>query len=282
MANWQIGEVSVTKVLEQECQWPFKAILPDAADVADGVAWLKPDFLTDDGRMKLSIHALVIESEGMTIVVDPCVGNDKTRPGSPVFENLSTSFLDDFDAAGFDPETVDLVVCTHLHVDHVGWNTRLVDGEWEPTFPNARYLFVETEYNFWRDEPQSYGPVFEDSIRPIVDAGLSQLVEPDHHITGEIWLESTPGHTPGHASIRIISGGEEGVITGDLTHHPVQFAYPEICSSADWNQEMGKVSRLAAFERWSDGRLVIGTHFAGRTAGKIVADGDAYRLTEED
>ena len=281
MANWQIGEVLITKVLEQECQWPFKAILPDAADVADGVAWLKPDFLTDDGRMKLSIHALVIESEGMTIVVDPCVGNDKSRPGSPVFENLSTSFLDDFDAAGFDPETVDLVVCTHLHVDHVGWNTRLVDGEWEPTFPNARYLFVETEYNFWRDEPQSYGPVYEDSIRPIVDAGLSQLVEPDHHITGEIWLESTPGHTPGHVSIRIISGGEEGVITGDLTHHPVQLAYPEICSSADWNQEMGKVSRLAALERWSDGRLVIGTHFAGRTAGKIVADGDAYRLTEE-
>ncbi len=278
MTTWQIGDVSVTKVTEMEKFWPFSALLPGGEDLADAHPWLKPDFLSDDGRMILSIHALVVRSEGMTIVVDTCCGNSKERPGAPAFDNLDTEFLARMSDAGVHPDEVDMVVCTHLHVDHVGWNTTLVDGAWVPTFPNARYLFVEAEYEFWRAEPQKYGPVFEDSVAPIMDAGLADIVGSDHRITGEVRLESTPGHTPGHASVVIESGGSTAVITGDMTHHPVQFAHPELASSADWDQSMSTTTRHEAYGRWADGRLVIGTHFGGRTAGVLTSQGDAYRF----
>jgi glyoxylase-like metal-dependent hydrolase (beta-lactamase superfamily II) len=282
MANWQIGDVKVTKVQEIEAQWPFKALLPGGEDLIDAHDWLRPDFVTDEGRMRLSIHTLFVESEGVTIAVDTCCGNGKARPGAPAFADLDTDFLDRVAAEGFTPESVDIVVCTHLHVDHVGWNTRLVDGDWVPTFPNATYLFVEAEYEHWRGEPQNYGPVFDDSVAPVMDAGQAQLVSPDHVITSEVRLESTPGHTPGHASVVIDSGGQRAVITGDMTHHPVQFAHPELVSSADWRQDMAVATRRDAYQRWADGRLIIGTHFAGRTAGRLVAEGDTWRLGPAD
>ncbi len=270
--TWTVGDARLTRIAELEVHWPFNVLLPGAEDVIDDYDWLRPDFVTDDGRMRLSMHAVVIESDGLRIIVDTCVGNDKSRPGAPPFEQLSTPFLDDFTAAGFDPATIDFVVCTHLHVDHVGWNTRLVDGQWVPTFPNARYLFVQAEYDYWRAEPQDYGPVFEDSVQPITDAGLADLVSPDHRINDEVWFESTPGHTPGHVSVIISSAGERAVITGDMIHHPLQFARPDMASSADYKADgTSTATRLEAFPRWSDGRLVIGTHFAGRTAGHIVA-----------
>lgn len=279
MAQWQIGDIKITKVVELEAQWPFSALIPDAADVAPNIDWLKPDFVTDDGRMRLSIHALVLETPDRLIVVDTCAGNFKPRPGASALGDLETEFLEDFKTAGFDPERVDTVVCTHLHVDHVGWNTHLVDGQWVPTFPNATYLFVETEFNHWRDEPQHYGPVFEDSVQPVFDAGLAQLVESDHLIAEGIFFEPTPGHTPGHCSVRLCSGDDEAVITGDMMHHPVQIARPEICSTADSDQSAAHATRLAALERWNDGRLIIGTHFAGRTAGRLTEDEDGLRLS---
>ena len=270
--TWSVGDARLTRIAELEVHWPFSILLPGADDVIDDYDWLRPDFVTDDGRMRLSMHSVVIESEGSRIIVDTCVGNDKSRPGAPPFEQLSTPFLGDLEAAGFAPETIDYVVCTHLHVDHVGWNTRLVDGQWVPTFPNARYLFVQAEYDYWRAEPQDYGPVFEDSVQPIMDAGLADLVSPDHRINDEVWFESTPGHTPGHVSVIIESAGERAVITGDMIHHPLQFARPDMASSADYAADgASTATRLEAFPRWCDGRLVIGTHFAGRTAGHIEA-----------
>ena len=267
---WTVGDAQLTRIAELEVHWPFGILLPGAEDVIDDYDWLRPDFVTDDGRMRLSMHSVVIESAGLRIIVDTCVGNDKSRPGAPPFEQLSTPFLADLEAAGFAPETIDFVVCTHLHVDHVGWNTRLVDGVWVPTFPNARYLFVQAEYDYWRAEPQDYGPVFEDSVQPIMDAGLADLVSPDHRINDEVWFESTPGHTPGHVSVIIESAGERAVITGDMIHHPLQFARPDMASSADYAADgASTATRLEAFPRWADGRLVIGTHFAGRTAGHI-------------
>ena len=270
--SWTVGDARITRIAELEVHWPFGILLPGAEDLVDDYDWLRPDFVTDDGRMRLSMHSLVIESAGMRIIVDTCVGNDKSRPGAPPFEKLSTPFLEDLDAAGFPPQTIDVVVCTHLHVDHVGWNTRLVDGAWVPTFGKARYLFVQAEYDYWRMEPQDYGPVFEDSVQPVMDAGLAELVAPDHRINDEVWLESTPGHTPGHASVIVQSAGERAVITGDMIHHPLQFAHPDLASSADYSADgTSTATRLDAFPRWSDGRLVIGTHFAGRTAGHITA-----------
>jgi glyoxylase-like metal-dependent hydrolase (beta-lactamase superfamily II) len=276
MATWNIGDVSITKVLEMEKHWPFSALLPGAEEVIDDLDWLRPDFVTDEGRMKLSIHALVIESDGQTIIVDTCCGNNKDRPGAPAFDNLETDFLGELSRCGFSPTDVDVVLSTHLHVDHVGWNTQLIDGTWVPTFPNAEYLFVRPEFEHWAAEPQDYGPVFEDSVQPIIDAGLATVVEADHQITANISLELTAGHTPGHVSVVIESGNDMALITGDMTHHPVQFAHPEMASSADWRQDMSTATRFEAYKKWSDGRLVIGTHFAGRTAGRLKPVGDAW------
>ncbi len=278
MSTWQIGDVSIAKVLEMEKHWPFSALLPGAEEVVDEFEWLKPDFVTEEGRMKLSIHALLVESEGLTIIVDTCCGNDKQRPGAIPFDNLQTDFMSELENSGYRSEDVDVVISTHLHVDHVGWNTTLVDGSWVPTFPNAEYLFVKDELAHWSSEPQHYGPVFEDSVQPILDAGMATIIDVDYEITGEIGLELTAGHTPGHVSVTINSQNESGLITGDMTHHPVQFAKPDLASSADWNQDMSTATRHEAYERWSDGRLIIGTHFAGRTAGILVAEGNSWRF----
>jgi glyoxylase-like metal-dependent hydrolase (beta-lactamase superfamily II) len=154
-----------------------------------------------------------------------------------------------------------------------------VDGRWRPTFNRARYLFAEAEWAYWKGEPQEYGPVIEDSVQPVFDAGLADLVKHDHRITDEVWLEPTPGHTPGHVSVHINSRGEEAVITGDMIHHPCQIAHPQWSSTADWDQQASAETRDQFLKRYADGPvLVIGTHFAAPTAGHIVRDGGAFRL----
>lgn len=283
--SWKIGDVTVTSVIELDQHWKFAWLLPDV-DPADFEthSWLRPHFVDEKDKMILRIQALVVESQDQRIVVDTCVGNDKERP-TPLFDKLQTAFFDDLVTAGFDPDSIDQVVCTHLHVDHVGWNTRLVDGAWIPTFPDARYLFGRVEYDHWAaaDETAVYGDVMADSVQPIVDAGLAIMVDSDHLLTEEVQLESTPGHTPGHHSIRISSAGATAVITGDMVHHPIQFPRPELTSSADTDSDAAVETRRTSFQRWEDEDvLVIGTHFAGPGAGRLVGDGDGWRFDVED
>ncbi|MBT6275214.1 MAG: MBL fold metallo-hydrolase, partial [Chromatiales bacterium] len=161
-----------------------------------------------------------------------------------------------------------------------GWNTMLVDGQWVPTFPQAEYLFAREEWEHWQVTDQDFfGPVLEDSVGPIIEAGLAQLVETDHRVTDEVWLEPTPGHTPGHVSVRIHSLGEDAVITGDMTHHPCQFAHPEWAATVDHDPEQSTATRRSFYARYTDQpMLVIGTHFAAPTAGHIVRDGETYKL----
>lgn len=279
MLKWQIGKVKITQVVELTTASLGPHLLPQATPEALGaLPWITP-FVDADGRIVLSIHSLIIESEDQLVMVDTCIGNDKERT-YPRWNRMQTSFLDSLEAAGFRPEAFDTVLCTHMHVDHVGWNTRLVDGVWQPTFANARYLYAEDEWAHWRTEPQEYGPVIEDSVQPIFDAGLADLVRQDHRVTDEVWLEPTPGHTPGHVSIHIASEGEEAVITGDMIHHPCQIAHADWSSTADWNQTLSHETRAAFLKRYADRPvLVIGTHFAAPTAGHIVRDGDTYRLS---
>jgi glyoxylase-like metal-dependent hydrolase (beta-lactamase superfamily II) len=271
-------------VKEVEIPIPGKGIVPDATPeaLAPHAAWLRPHFVTEDGRLRLLIQALVVESRGRRIVVDTCVGNDKQRT-LPIFDGLHTSFLDDLARAGFPRESIDTVVCTHLHVDHVGWNTMLVGGRWVPTFPNARYLVVRTEWEHWsKQDDRSMGDILGDSVRPVVEAGLVDLVEPGHAVTDEVALEPTPGHTPGHTSVRIRSAGAELVITGDLMHHPSQCAHPEWASIADSDADEARATRRAFLAaEAARGTLVIGSHFAGPHAGRIVRDGAAYRFEVE-
>ncbi|MBM3683807.1 MAG: MBL fold metallo-hydrolase [Actinobacteria bacterium] len=278
--QWQIGDVRVTKVVETVVAWRFSILLPDCTpELVDSVPWMRPHFVDDDGKMLLSIHTLVVESQGRRILVDTCIGNDKARP-SRSFNMLQTDFLTRLGAAGFPPETIDVVTCTHLHVDHVGWNTRLDDGVWVPTFPNARHLFNRAEYEYWHANPdeEMNGTVIADSVEPVVDAGLVDLVDEDHRITDEVWLEPTPGHTPGHVCVRISSAGQDAIITGDMIHSPIQVRYNLSCG-VDTDRDLGDRTRAAFVERYGDsGTLVIGTHFATPTAGHIVRDGANWKF----
>lgn len=247
---------------------------------AEAKPWLRPHFVDENGYLIQKIHCLVIEAGDHRIAVDTCVGNDKVRNNEP-WNGLQGPFLDDLAAAGHPPESITHVVCTHLHVDHVGWNTRLVDGEWTPTFPNARYLFVTAEYEHWRTEDGLFEgeDVFGDSVAPIVAAGLADLVEPDHQVCAEVQLVSTPGHTPGHVSVQIASGGERAIITGDMAHNPIQLADPDLSSKFDTDGDAARATRRAVFPDWADGEtLVLGTHFGGPCGGTMHADGDGYRL----
>ncbi len=192
---------------------------------------------------------------------------------------MQSDFLQRLTVDGFSPERFDTVLCTHMHVDHVGWNTRLVNDRWEPTFTSARYLYNSTEWAHWKVEPQDYGPVIEDSVQPIIDAGLADFVSADHQVCPEVQLESTPGHTPGHVSIHIRSRGEEAVITGDMIHHPCQIAHADWSTTADVDPVLAADTRAQFLARYADRPvLVLGTHFATPTAGKLVRDGDRYRL----
>jgi glyoxylase-like metal-dependent hydrolase (beta-lactamase superfamily II) len=280
MSRWQVGAVTITQVVESKGASPPSFFYPDvSSEDVQRHAWLRPHFAHRDGRLLASIHAFVVESEGRRIVVDTCVGNDKVRDLA-MWNRLQGPFLERLAAAGHPPESMDVVLCTHLHVDHVGWNTRLEGGRWVPTFPNARYLFGRTELAHWQashgDEDRR---IMADSVRPILDAGLADPVESDHAVTGEVRLEPTPGHTPGHVSVRIRSQGREAVITGDVMHHPVQCAEPRWQSHFDVDPDAARATRRRFLEQQADRDvLVLGTHFPAPTAGHVVRAGEAWEF----
>ena len=280
--SWQVGAVRVTRVRELGGEpFPGTFMFPDASPALVGRhAWLRPHFAHADGRLYGSIHSFVIESGKRRIIVDTCVGNDKPR-SVKAWNLLHEPYLQNLARAGFAADTIDTVLCTHLHVDHVGWNTRLVQGKWVPTFANARYLFGRKEWEHWSADATHHrnGDVIGDSVRPIIDAGLAQLVEMDHALTDEVRLEPTPGHTPGHVSVHITSRGEEAVITGDIMHHPLQCAEPDLANNFDADAAVARNTRRAFLGRYANRPvLVLGTHFAPPTGGWIVDEGAAWRL----
>jgi glyoxylase-like metal-dependent hydrolase (beta-lactamase superfamily II) len=279
--QWTIGDVTITRVEESMRALPAAGLIPKSTEdgIASHASWLRPHFVDDDGNLMLSIHAFAMAVGDRKIIVDTCIGNDRTIPGMEAL-SLHTPFLDDLAAAGFPREEVDTVICTHLHFDHVGWNTMLVDGEWVPTFPNARYILCREEWEHWNVEGQSgYALTLEDAVRPVIEAGLADLVRPDHKVTDEIRLEPTPGHTPGHVAVHVESGGQHAFITGDLAHHPVQFAEPDWCSAPDTDPAQSEATRRRLLAEHGDTDvLVIGTHFAPPCSGHLVTDGNGYRF----
>ena len=284
MNQWNIGDVKITRIIESEAAWPGTWLLPDATPdrikkEQQEKSWLFPVFTDEKGKLRMSIHALVVESQGKRIIVDTCIGNDKVR-SNPAWSKLQLPFMNDLKSAGYTPDQIDNVVCTHLHVDHVGWNTKMVDGKWVPTFDNAQYIIGGIEWDYWsKFEGADMRDPVEDSVRPVVDRGKAKLVESTHRITDEVWLEPTPGHTPGHHSVRISSKGQEAVITGDLMHHPVQCAYPEWDDGFDSDGAMAKKTRRAFCEKYADSNVIVfGTHFATPSCGKIQKNGDAFRF----
>jgi glyoxylase-like metal-dependent hydrolase (beta-lactamase superfamily II) len=281
MNQWNIGDVKITRLVEIETAQKGTWLIPNATldNVKKEADWLFPTFADETGRLRMSIHALIVESQGKRIIVDTCIGNDKVR-SNPAWNKLQLPFLGDLEKLGFARESIDYVVHTHLHVDHVGWDTTLRDGKWTITFPRAQHLIGGTEWDFFShtEDPFLKDPV-EDSVRPVMAEGLGHLVDDKHKVTDEVWLESTPGHTPGHFAVRISSEGADAVITGDLVHHPILCRYPEWDDTADSQPRQAKETRRAFFDRYADSNvLVFGTHFATPSAGKIVRKDDSYRF----
>jgi glyoxylase-like metal-dependent hydrolase (beta-lactamase superfamily II) len=283
--RWNVGDATVTRVVEREAQLAAGSFIPGATlEVLErNRAYLHPWSVDDEGRMGLSIHALCVEVDGLKIVVDTCVG---PHPLPGIFGAMRDdgSFLTALAAAGFARESVDVVICTHLHFDHVGWNTMTVDGELVPTFPNARYLIARTEHEHWSaasEEAKEHATAFtlHNTVDPLFGFGVVDLVETDHRVSPSVALFPTPGHSPGHVSVRIDSVDAAAIITGDCVHHPVQLAEPACASGVDDDPVQSTATREALVAATLDtGILVIGTHFPPPTAGHMVTPPDGPRF----
>jgi glyoxylase-like metal-dependent hydrolase (beta-lactamase superfamily II) len=289
--GWTFGDITVDRVVEQEQPLLAPAVLYPTSTPEDWDAhrsWLEPTLLDPASqRLVMSIHSFVVRTRHHTIVVDTCGGNDKPRPRKPRYHLNRYPYLERLAAVGVTPDSVDIVLFTHLHVDHVGWNTRLVAGRWVPTFPRARYLIPRVEWDFWREEytrPRfTDDPYYEDSILPVLAAGQAVFVDGDHAIEDRVRLEPLPGHTPGHVAVRLAGGGREAVMSGDLMHHPIQCAEPQWNSCFCVDAEQARATRRAFLERHADtDTLVMTAHFRTPGAGRIVRHGMAWRFAFDD
>lgn len=290
--TWQVGACRVTRIMEMETIGGQTWIMPGATkDVVKPVEWLVPHFADAKGRMKFAIQLMVVDAPGgVRIAVDTCVGNDKKRPLDH-WNMRQGPFLEHLRMAGFPPESVTHVFCTHLHTDHIGWNTMLVDGKWVPTFPNAKYLIGETEYRYWSNggragEGGSEGGIEEemaDSVTPVVEAGLLQLVDERYVLLdspeARLYLRPTVGHTPGHVSLMIESRGAQAIITGDCFHHPLQFTETAVGSRGDTDAAQATSTREELLAEFCDTQtMVFGTHFARPTGGLVRRYKSKYML----
>ncbi len=287
----QLGRMTIHKIHEMDSPTPLTAQLPGAtpADLARLKSWYTPpdDELTDDPEtscMTFGMHSFVIEVDGQRILVDSCCGNHKNR-SLPEVHQLDTAYMDNLRAAGFAPEDIDMVMCTHLHFDHVGWNTRLENGKWVPTFPNARYLFGKKDYAYFLANPEGeeiHQEAFLDSIMPIMDAGKGELVDENaiaHREIGDgVWLEPAFGHSPGCCTIHGEAGGPEAIFWGDVIHHPLQMIRYDLPFAFDADPAQASVTRQRVMKRAAEEELLcFPAHFRKTSAGRVKRDGDAYR-----
>ena len=287
MSVWQIGDVSVHRVLEfEQPLLPPAVLLPDATDEAieRHRSWLEPKLLDpSSGFLILAFHTFVIRTPRHTILVDTCSGNDRQRPQKPRYHLQNRPYLANLAAAGVAPEDVDVVMCTHLHVDHVGWNTRLLNGRWVPTFPNARYLFARREWEFWEREYQTErftdDPYYEDSILPVIEANQMDLVAGDYAIDDWVRLEPSYGHTPGHVCVRVADGGRLAVMSGDLMHHALQCAEPDWSSCFCVDPAQSRQTRREFLDRHAEtDTLIMPAHFVTPGVGRIVRRRDSFQF----
>jgi glyoxylase-like metal-dependent hydrolase (beta-lactamase superfamily II) len=284
MKSLTIGDVTVSKVIELDrSATPVGFMLPTSTPerIAAQRDWLGPELVDPvTGAHKATIHSFIVRTPWHTVVIDTCVGNDKPRHGVEPWHMRTGTYIQDLAAAGVKPDDVDLVVCTHLHVDHVGWNTRLEGGRWVPTFPRAQYIFARDEFEFWKEESatgrEEFG-LIDDSVMPIVDAGRALLVPSDHVIDDRLQLEPSPGHTPGHVNVRLRTPAGAAVFTGDIMHRPIQVA------ETDWNSRfcndgpLASKTRRAFVEKHADADVtVLAAHFP--VPGRIVAPGGRPRF----
>jgi glyoxylase-like metal-dependent hydrolase (beta-lactamase superfamily II) len=252
--------------------------------VAEHMSWMAPHHYDPaTGYLKLSIHSWLLEIGGRKILIDTCVGNHKSRKHRPFWDQLNTPYLERLAAAGVKPEEIDMVMCTHLHVDHVGWNTKLDNGRWVPTFPNAKYVWSKTDFDYFSaiDRDPAKGPAIggamRDSVFPIVEAGLCQMVDGAQTIEENISIEPSPGHSPGHFVIKLDSQSKAAYFAGDVIHHAIQVYHPHWNSFACLDQVTARTSRRKLLENCcGSGALLAPQHFGAPHLCHVEAKGDAF------
>lgn len=294
----QIGSMQIQRVVEMDgmalpADLLFPGVTADA--VARGRTALGPRFVASDAdALVWSFHSYVIRAGGRTILVDTCHGNDKQRPHPVEYAHmLKTDYLGNLARAGLKPEDIDLVLCTHLHIDHVGWNTRLSDGKWIPTFPNAKYLMTRLDYERYGhispdDQEGAIGYwSFQDSVLPVMAAGQAELVETDHVVERElgegVWLEGAPGHTPGSVLIHAKNRHGHAVFCGDAIHHPIQAVEPSLHVAGEYDTALAMATRQRVLEGCADtDTLLMPAHFPSPTAARVTSTADGLRFVFED
>jgi glyoxylase-like metal-dependent hydrolase (beta-lactamase superfamily II) len=281
--SFAIGAIHLAKVLDTLEPTSPRVLYIDKRkeDFDPYLEWLQPHFLDTEKRMLLSIHTFLIRTKHHTILIDTCVGANKQGLAFPQWNGRQqSSYLRDLAAVGCSPESVDYVFCTHMHLDHTGWNTQLRDGRWVPTFPKAKYLFNKREWEHWKDDPTPTDQaVVQQNILPIIEAGRVEWVDNEWGIDDEVMLLPTPGHTPGHCSVRVRSQGQEAIITGDMMVHPVQVAEPHWSQQADSDKALAIQTRARFVDQYCDTHtMILGTHFNTPTGVHIVSKGGQKRV----
>lgn len=293
MRTRRVGEISIARIVErEEPAFVVSELLPDATPeaLAPNRRWLEPKALDPvTGLLILPIQSYVVRTRHHNILIDGCLGEGKTcRWHLPWHKLRGSRFLSDLAALGLAPEDIDFVMCTHLHGDHVGWNTRLVNGRWVPTFPNACYIISRRELDYWQDynrtaSGEDYAEGIVESVLPVVEAGQALLVGEDHAIDDEVSLEPLPGHTPGHFGVRLRSSGAKAIMIGDLMHSPVQCAEPDWRCGSDADPALARQVRRRFLEAHADtDDMVLTAHFPSPSVGYIRRAGEAYRFDDVD
>jgi glyoxylase-like metal-dependent hydrolase (beta-lactamase superfamily II) len=284
--TFEIGDITIHRVVEQEGplfnpREFFPTLTPEL--LAENRDWMTDGGYLDrqNGQVVLCIQSYLVRTRHHNIPIDSCVGNHKPRPTRPFWHMLNTDrFERGLVDTGVALDQIDYVMCTHLHVDHVGWNTRLENGRWVPTFPKARYVFADKELAHWteseRQDP-SAAPWITDSVLPIIAAQRQEVVTSAHQFNDVVQLIPTPGHTIDHYSVRLGRPGVDAVITGDMIRSPLQARYPELGMRADYDSPQASVSRRKLFGDLCDtSTLVCTAHFPSPSSGRITRWGDGF------
>jgi len=280
----QIGQIVIQRIVEQEGPFFevlqfFPALTPEV--LADNRGWLQPKFLDAEDKLVLCIQSYLVQTPGRNILIDTCVGNHKPRPARAFWHMLkSDRYERNLAACGLGTGDIDFILCTHLHPDHVGWNTRLEDGRWVPTFPNARYIFADRELAHWterqKEDPEAV-PWITDSVLPIVAAARADIVKSTRAFDDLVTLVPTPGHTIDHFSVRVGEPGADALITGDMIHSPLQARYPELSARPDYDADQSAQTRRKLFGEICDTSTLLCTaHFPSPSVGRLVRRRDAF------
>jgi len=279
-----VGDVLVYRLVERQGPWREPEVMYPSCDKETALAHLSrmEPFLYDAAINKLVIdyQTFVLRTPRHTILIDSCMGENKGY--GPPWNFSVQPWLDGFAETGIGFADIDYVFCTHLHIDHCGWNTRLVDGRWVPTFPNARYIFSKREYDAWAEETRKGNEqprdVWTKNCLPIVEAGQALLVDDDYALDDTVWLTPSPGHSPGHVCVNVKSGGAHAMFTGDVMHHALQCIEPGWSTIFCWDFEQSAQTRRTLLDQLADtDTLVIPTHFPGPTAGHVIGNGNGLR-----